>query len=94
MSGIAARLGERTPGRRVPSQTGGGLVRYTPHCVRVTVPGCGAGEPVSHTGKQVHQVGAELRRSGAHGLAVRVGAGGAPSWLATVRMPRSFATSC
>ena len=37
----------------------------------------------NHTGRAVHLAGAELRRSGAHCIAVRVGAGGAPSWLAT-----------
>jgi len=32
-----ARLCERTAGRRVPALPGGGLLRITPHCMRVTV---------------------------------------------------------
>jgi hypothetical protein len=45
----AARLCERTAGRRVPALPGGGLLRITSHCMRVTVRRARSCRPVGGT---------------------------------------------
>ena len=71
----AARLCERTAGRRVPALwPGGGLLRITPHCVVVTaLGGCGAVRLCrTHTMLWV-PTGAELARYGKRHTPLRQG---------------------